>query len=65
MFVTTIYFQARCGLLTGNTNVIFEKFEDSTINLVGKSKGYVERIDLIRNWLLMEKPSLARGTNKD
>ena len=23
------------------------------------------RIDLIRNWLLMEKPSLARGTNKD
>jgi len=22
-------------------------------------------IDLIRNWLLMEKPSLARGTNKD
>ena len=22
-------------------------------------------IDLIRNWLLMEKPSLARCTNKD
>jgi len=22
-------------------------------------------IDLIHNWLLMEKPSLARGTNKD
>lgn len=27
------------GLLTGNSTIVFEKFEGSTINLVGKSKG--------------------------
>lgn len=27
------------GLLTGNSNIVFEKFEGSTINLIGKSKG--------------------------
>lgn len=27
------------GLLTGNTNIVFEKFEGSTMNLTGKSKG--------------------------
>lgn len=27
------------GLLTGNSNIVFEKFEGSTMNLIGKSKG--------------------------
>lgn len=27
------------GLLSGNSNIVFEKFEGSTINLIGKSKG--------------------------
>ena len=31
-------FQANLGLLTPNSNVIFEKSENSTINLTGKSK---------------------------
>ncbi|XP_052813380.1 vesicle-fusing ATPase-like isoform X2 [Mya arenaria] len=31
--------RSRMGLLTGNSTIIFEKFEDSTIHLTGKSKG--------------------------
>jgi len=36
-----------CGLFLVNSAVIFERMEGSTINLVGKSKGKVERTQII------------------
>jgi len=54
-WLTTIYCMCfKGGIYNPDNN--FKYVEDSKVRY---------SIDLIHNWLLMERPRLARGTNKD
>lgn len=47
MITNFLFIQVTCGLLLANTPITFEKMEGSNMNLTGKSKGKVERAQII------------------
>lgn len=36
--------RAQFGIITGNTSIVFEKAENSPLNLTGKAKGYMKKV---------------------